>query len=75
MARTVRLGWETRIDQLTLAGTLAIAGIGLVVGGAWLGGVFGVVLIVLGVRLVSVIGDDLEHAGQAALLRGIAERR
>ncbi|MDH6237769.1 DinB family protein [Cryobacterium sp. CG_9.6] len=27
-----------------------------------------------GVRLVSVIGDDLEHAGQAALLRGIAER-
>jgi hypothetical protein len=29
----------------------------------------------LGVRLVSVIADDLEHAGQAAYVRGIAERR
>jgi hypothetical protein len=29
----------------------------------------------LGVRLVSVIGDNLEHAGQAAYLRGLAERR
>jgi len=28
-----------------------------------------------GVRLVSVIGDDLEHAGQAAFLRGLGERR
>jgi hypothetical protein len=27
------------------------------------------------VRLVSVIGDDLQHAGQAAFVRGIAERR
>jgi hypothetical protein len=31
--------------------------------------------VTLGVRLVSVIGDDLQHAGQAALLRGILERR
>jgi uncharacterized damage-inducible protein DinB len=29
----------------------------------------------LGVRLVSVIADDLQHAGQAAFVRGIAERR
>jgi uncharacterized damage-inducible protein DinB len=29
----------------------------------------------LGVRLVSVIADDLEHAGQAAFIRGILERR
>jgi hypothetical protein len=29
----------------------------------------------LGVRLVSVIADDLEHAGQAAYVRGIAARR
>ena len=31
--------------------------------------------VTLGVRLVSVIGDDLQHAGQAALLRGVLERR
>lgn len=29
----------------------------------------------LGVRLVSVISDGLQHAGQAALVRGIIERR
>lgn len=28
----------------------------------------------LGVRLVSVIADDLQHAGQAAFIRGIADR-
>lgn len=28
----------------------------------------------LGVRLVSVINDDLQHAGQAAYLRGLVER-
>jgi hypothetical protein len=28
----------------------------------------------LGVRLVSVIADDLQHAGQAAYVRGLAER-
>jgi len=31
--------------------------------------------VTLGVRLVSVIGDDLAHAGQAAFLRGHLERR
>ena len=31
--------------------------------------------VTLGVRLVSVIGDDVAHAGQAAYVRGILERR
>jgi uncharacterized damage-inducible protein DinB len=31
--------------------------------------------VTLGVRLVSVIADDLQHAGQAAFIRGIVERR
>ncbi len=31
--------------------------------------------VTLGVRLVSVIDDDLEHAGQAAFIRGVLERR
>jgi hypothetical protein len=30
--------------------------------------------VTLGVRLVSVVADDLEHAGQMAYVRGIAER-
>lgn len=30
--------------------------------------------ITLGVRLVSVLGDDLQHVGQAAFVRGIAQR-
>ena len=31
--------------------------------------------VTLGVRLVSVVGDALEHAGQAAFLRGLLDRR
>lgn len=31
--------------------------------------------VTLGVRLVSVVTDDLQHAGQAAILRGLLERR
>jgi hypothetical protein len=31
--------------------------------------------VTLGVRLVSVLGDDLEHVGQAAFVRGIVQRR
>lgn len=31
--------------------------------------------VTLGVRLVSVIGDDMQHVGQAAFVRGIAEHR
>lgn len=30
--------------------------------------------VTLGVRLVSVVADDLQHVGQAALLRGVAQR-
>jgi uncharacterized damage-inducible protein DinB len=30
--------------------------------------------VTLGVRMISVISDDLQHAGQAAYLRGIIER-
>ncbi|MFF7202349.1 DUF664 domain-containing protein [Streptomyces sp. NPDC008141] len=31
--------------------------------------------VTLGVRLVSVIADDLQHAGQAAFVRGVVRRR
>jgi hypothetical protein len=31
--------------------------------------------VTLGVRLVSVVSDTLQHAGQAAYLRGLAQRR
>ena len=31
--------------------------------------------VTLGVRLVSVVNDNLEHAGQAAFVRGLLERR
>ena len=31
--------------------------------------------VTLGIRLVSVADDDLQHAGQAAFVRGIIERR
>ncbi|GGZ89275.1 DUF664 domain-containing protein [Streptomyces subrutilus] len=31
--------------------------------------------VTLGVRLVSVLGDSLQHAGQAAFVRGVLERR
>lgn len=31
--------------------------------------------VTLGVRLVSVVGDNLEHAGQAEFVRGMLERR
>lgn len=31
--------------------------------------------VTLGVRLVSVLSDDLQHAGQGAFVRGVVERR
>jgi uncharacterized damage-inducible protein DinB len=31
--------------------------------------------VTLGVRLISVVTDDLQHAGQAAYVRGVLERR
>ncbi|MFE2937678.1 DUF664 domain-containing protein [Streptomyces sp. NPDC059255] len=49
-------------------GTLADADLGRIVDEAWTPAV------TLGVRLVSVISDDLQHAGQAAFVRGWLER-
>jgi hypothetical protein len=31
--------------------------------------------VTMGVRLISVLADDLEHAGQAAFIRGLIDRR
>jgi hypothetical protein len=31
--------------------------------------------VTLAVRLVSVVSDNLQHAGQAAFVRGVVERR
>jgi hypothetical protein len=31
--------------------------------------------VTLGVRLVSIVADDLQHVGQAAYVRGLIERR
>jgi hypothetical protein len=31
--------------------------------------------VTLGVRLVSVISDDLQHIGQAAFIKGVASRK
>lgn len=31
--------------------------------------------VTLGVRLISVVNDDMQHAGQAAFVRGLVERR
>lgn len=31
--------------------------------------------VTLGVRLISVVSDDLQHAGQAAFVRGVVDRR
>ena len=31
--------------------------------------------VTMGVRLVSVISDNLQHAGQAAYIRGVLERQ
>jgi hypothetical protein len=31
--------------------------------------------VTMAVRLISVLADDLEHAGQAAFIRGLIDRR
>lgn len=53
---------------LDLVGSLTDAELDRVVDTAWDPPV------TLGVRLVSVIADDLQHAGQAAYVRGAVER-
>ncbi|MHB8487995.1 MAG: mycothiol transferase [Candidatus Dormibacteria bacterium] len=59
------------VHEVTLAflGTLTDAGLDRIVDERWDPPV------TLGVRLVSIIVDDVQHAGQAAYIRGILERR
>ncbi|MFJ8296222.1 DUF664 domain-containing protein [Streptomyces sp. NPDC094447] len=54
---------------LDLVGTVTNADLDRVVDAAW------DPLVTLGVRLVSVVAEDLQHAGQAAFVRGVVERR
>jgi len=65
------VGYSDTVHQQTLGyvGQLTHADLGKVVDRSWDPPV------TLGVRLVSVIADDLQHAGQAALIRGILQRR
>ncbi|AXI76259.1 mycothiol transferase [Peterkaempfera bronchialis] len=65
------LGYHEAVHEQTLAflGTLDDAALDRVVDESWDPPV------TLGVRLVSVVGDDLQHIGQAALLRGVLEHR
>ncbi|GAB3885555.1 hypothetical protein GCM10029964_048410 [Kibdelosporangium lantanae] len=43
MAAKIRLGWEARLDQLTIAVDLAVVGVGLLVWGAYVGSVLMIV--------------------------------
>ena len=63
-------GYHDAVHARTLAylGTLAEADFARIVDTRWTPPV------TLGVRLVSVIADDLQHVGQAAYVRGMAER-
>ena len=65
------VGWYDTVHQQTLGyvGQLTDADLGQVVDRSWDPPV------TLGVRLVSVIADDLQHAGQAAFVRGVLQRR
>jgi hypothetical protein len=54
MVTKIRLGWETRLDQLNLTVSAALAGVGLIVLGAFADGFGGVLLIILG-SLISVV--------------------
>ncbi|MCZ2824634.1 MULTISPECIES: mycothiol transferase [unclassified Modestobacter] len=65
------LGYHADVHRRTaeFVGTLTAADLDRVVDERWDPPV------TLGVRLLSVVGDDLQHAGQAALLRGSLERR
>ncbi|WP_431277525.1 mycothiol transferase [Leifsonia poae] len=65
------LGYHDDVHERTVAflGTLADDDFARVVDENWSPPV------TLGVRLVSVISDDLQHAGQAAYVRGVLERQ
>lgn len=64
---TLLLGYHTSVYESTIAwvGRLRDADLDRIVDESWTPSV------TLGVRLVSVISDDLQHAGQAAYLRGM----
>lgn len=70
-ASELLVGYHDAVYEQTLGyvGQLTDADLGRVVDRSWDPPV------TLGVRLVSVIADDLQHAGQAALIRGILQRR
>ncbi|MFK0100469.1 DUF664 domain-containing protein [Streptomyces sp. NPDC091040] len=65
------LGYYDAVHENTLAYISGLDGhaLGRVVDEAWDPPV------TLGARLVSVLSDDLQHAGQAAFVRGVLERR
>ena len=65
------LGYFDEVHDRTLhfLSTLSEADLDRVVDESWTPAV------TLGVRLVSVIADDLEHVGQAAFVRGVVKRR
>ncbi len=65
------LGYHDAVHERTLdlVRSLTNADLDRVVDAAWDPPV------TLGVRLVSVIAEDLQHAGQAAFVRGVVERR
>ncbi|MBD0707188.1 MULTISPECIES: mycothiol transferase [unclassified Streptomyces] len=65
------LGYHDAVHARTveLVGALRDADLDRVVDASWDPPV------TLGVRLVSVLADDLQHAGQAAYARGVVERR
>jgi Protein of unknown function (DUF664) len=65
------VGYHDAVHQQTTGyvGRLVDADLGRVVDRSWDPPV------TLGVRLVSVVADDLQHAGQAAFVRGVLQRR
>ncbi|MFE2555108.1 DinB family protein [Streptomyces sp. NPDC059352] len=65
------LGYHDAVHErsVELVGTVTNAELARVVDTSWDPPV------TLGVRLVSVLADDLQHAGQAAYVRGVVERR
>ncbi len=70
VAPDVLIGYHDAVHRQTLAyvATLRDGDFGRVVDRSWDPPV------TLGVRLVSVVADDLMHAGQAAFVRGLVER-
>ena len=64
------MGYHDAVHDRTVeyVGTLRVADLAEIIDDAWTPPV------TLGVRLISVISDDLQHAGQAAFVRGVLER-